>query len=329
MRPHKVIFNRPQHQRRSRSSKNIAYHFQFPSPPIIRKVRSYKRPATTQSHRSHRHKISTQQMKMRIPLHKLSSRPRSSQNFHEWTKLMDNKDLINEEQVLGRADEHLKQTQKYKVSSRLQPNTPNTPCYCEFRVRNSSQMRVNKQVKIIWPMPIRLVHKRTKQDRNSDVMRSEIMRKDTSFKVHQSKQHIQIQKDTSTVINNAQKAQNIVNVKERERWIILKQPLPFHYDTVLCSEKDVKDFITSCCNCKNDQIMAINLGKNLYSRFAHIRVRYNPKHIIAKHRTTLGRHMGKWANVQIRVLKVNNEPNFSLFNVGTAVTYKLKRSNNQ
>jgi hypothetical protein len=79
-------------------------------------------------------------------------------------------------------------------------------------------------------------------------------------------------------------------------------------DSTLCSERDVRDLILSCC--RNAQILALNVSQNLKIRFAHILVSKSKK-LVLKHQTSLGRAFGRWDNVTAQVLP--SAPTFAFF----------------
>ena len=94
-----------------------------------------------------------------------------------------------------------------------------------------------------------------------------------------------------------------------EGWIVLKQTMPIRYDTVLCSEQDVRNLILSCvrkCTAADAAsviFLAVHVGKNLKSRFAHVKVQSTKcaNVIVRNHSNSLGREHGRWGAVQASV----------------------------
>ena len=85
-----------------------------------------------------------------------------------------------------------------------------------------------------------------------------------------------------------------------DSWIFFVRKIPVTYDTVLCTESDVRHLIESCD--PSVVILAVHVGRNLTNRFAHVKIKgdttHNVKQLVLKHRNALGRGYGRWDHVK-------------------------------
>ena len=100
-----------------------------------------------------------------------------------------------------------------------------------------------------------------------------------------------------------------------DSWIFFVRKIPVTYDTVLCTESDVRHLIESCD--PSVVILALHVGQNLTNRFAHVKIKgdttYNVQQLVLKHRNALGRGYGRWDHVKACVATAHQNSSESSF----------------
>jgi len=100
-----------------------------------------------------------------------------------------------------------------------------------------------------------------------------------------------------------------------DSWIFFVRKIPVTYDTVLCTESDVRHLIESCD--PSVVILAVHVGRNLTNRFAHVKIKgdttHNVKQLVLKHRNALGRGYGRWDHVKACVATAHQNSSESSF----------------
>ena len=252
------------------------------------------RPATSQSYRQHQ--------KVILPPQHMSPRPSSHRNVRDFYN-------TNQQEPLKETPVKRTTPAQYGTCSCLEVrlprlhNKPQSSCYRSFFLASREERKESKSgvPQITWGMP------------EGNTTTININEGKHSWKQQRQEQTTETRNvaylPVAPTVVEEQKEQG--REEQEEGWIILKRPLPMHHDSVLSSEKDVRNLIKSCDH--KSRVIAIHIGKNLHSRFAHVRVSKKANLIILKHRGSLGREFGRWDNVTAEALTKMEAPTFSFF----------------